>query len=588
MPVTFLIVDFSQNSAVKALGAKWDSRARKWYVPSGQDLAPFNDWLPGELRASENGLAATTSPATSFPATASTTSPQGNLPAQRRGKPLSELLAGVKDAVARVFRGGEWTVVDVVQANVKGHVYLELAERDSNGVVLAKANAMIWANVAAEILPKFETATGISIGPGIKLLVRARPDFSPQYGFKIIIDAVDPDFTLGELEAHKREIRARLKQTGLWGENKKLAFPWDFNDVLVIAPEDAAGLGDFRAEARRLEAAGICRFTYAHSRFQGPGAAEEIEAAAARALAAWRSTHPCDPDALVFIRGGGAVNDLAWLNHFDLARFVCEVEIPVLTGIGHERDSTILDEVAHTSYDTPSKVIAGIEATIIKRVREAQAMFDETTALGRARLEAVRRTIEAANVAVQSSASQKLSLARVSTAQAMADVRVQATRSLGIGSERSRDLLRTVQAQASTQVTIARQRTPLLLTQIRDQADNRLQSAKVQTRQSLRAVVDRSRLDARRIRRDIDDTLSHLAEDAHQRVASSRIATEALMREVAGQGPQKTLARGFAHVLSASGETIMSAHQVTDGARINVTFHDGVLPAEVQNRENES
>lgn len=585
MLVTFLTVDFSQNSAVKALGAKWDARARKWYVPAGLDLAPFGNWLPAETKTSDSALAASASPASSL---APSTSSRDSLPAQRRGKPLSELLAGVKDAVARAFRSGEWTIVDVVQANVKGHVYLELAERDGSGVVLAKANAMIWQSVAAEVLPKFEAATGISIGPGIKLLVRARPDFSPQYGFKIVIDAVDPDFTLGELEAHKREIRARLKKAGLWGENKKLAFPWDFNEVLVIAPEDAAGLGDFRAEAKRLEAAGICRFTYAHSRFQGPGAAEEITAAAAGALAAWRSTHSDDPDALVFIRGGGAVNDLAWLNHFDLARFVCEVEIPVLTGIGHERDSTILDEVAHTSYDTPSKVIGGIEATIIKRVREAQAMFDETTLLGRARLEAVRRTIESANVAVQASASQKLSLARVSTAQAMADVRVQATRNLGIGGERSRDLLRTVQAQASTQVTIARQRTPLLLTQIRDQADNRLQSAKRQTHQSLGAVIDRSRLDASRIRSDIDDTLAHLAQDARQRVASTRTVTEALMREVAGQGPQKTLARGFAHVRGADGETIMSAQQAPVGARINVTFHDGVLPAEVTNKENES
>ncbi|MGY4829184.1 exodeoxyribonuclease VII large subunit [Sphaerotilaceae bacterium SBD11-9] len=585
MSGTFLIVDFSQNSTVKALGAKWDASARKWYVPPGLDLAPFHTWLPAELRTSEGGVAATASSSASVP---STTPAQGNLPAQRRGKSLSQLLASVKDAVARAFRGGEWTIVDVVQATMKSHVYLELAERDSNGVVLAKANAVIWASVATEILPKFEAATGISIGPGIKLLVRARPDFSAQYGFKIVIDAVDPDFTLGELEAHKREIRTRLKQAGLWGENKKLAFPWDFNDVLVLAPEDAAGLGDFRAEARRLEAAGICRFTYAYSRFQGPGAAEEITAEAANALAAWRASHPREPDALVFIRGGGAVNDLAWLNHYDLARFVCEVKIPVLTGIGHERDSTILDEVAHTSYDTPSKVIAGVEATIIKRVREAQAMFDETTAFGRARLEAVRRTIEAANAAVQSGASQKLSFARVSTAQAIADVRVQATRSLGIGSERSLDLLRTVQAQASTQLAIARQRSPLLLTQIRDQADNRLQSVKVQTHQNLRAVVDRSRVDAGRMRRDIDNTLSHLADDARQRVASSRNSADALLREVAGQGPQKTLARGFAHVRSAGGETIMSAHQVGDGARINVTFHDGVLPAEVRSKENES
>lgn len=572
MPVTYLIVDFSQKAAVKALGARWDPVEKKWYVPEGRDLVPFDPWLPAALR-----------PALTVGAAHPTA-----LQVQRRGKSLSELLAGVADAVARAYRQGEWTVVDVVQATIKNHVYLEFAERDVNGVVLAKANAMIWANVADEILPPFEAATGMSVGPGIKLLVRARPVFSSQYGFRLFIDAVDPDFTLGELEARKREIRARLKQAGAWGANKTLAFPWDFNSVLVITPADAAGLGDFRAEAQRLDGAGVCRFFYAYSRFQGPGAAAEILGQTRAALADWQSREESPPDALVFIRGGGAVNDLAWLNDFELARFVCEVKIPVLTGIGHERDSTILDEVAHTSFDTPSKVIAGIEATIVKRTREVQAAFDEVVSTARGHLEDARRTIESSNATVRASAVRQLSHARVSTAQAMADVRVQAARSVGLAGERARDLVRTVRAQATTQLEVARQRTPDLLAQVRDQAHALVRAAMSQSRQALSAVLDRGRVDSARVRKEIDATLNRLADDARQRLATARTGTEALMREIAGQGPQKTLARGFAHVRDTQGKTVMSAVALTDGSVINVMFHDGSVTAHVGIKESKT
>src|SRR5690606_11350616 len=130
-----------------------------------------------------------------------------------------------------------------------GHVYLELSERDASGRVLAKANGAIWASTAARILPRFEAATGTQIAPGIKLLIQVRPTFKAQYGFSLEIVDIDPDFTLGDLEARKREIRARLQQEGLFARNKALPAPWDYQRVLVLAPQGAAGLGDFQAES---------------------------------------------------------------------------------------------------------------------------------------------------------------------------------------------------------------------------------------------------------------------------------------------------------------------------------------------------
>lgn len=239
-----------------------------------------------------------------------------------------------------------WTLVEVNEATLRGgHVYLELAERDSTGKPVAKAKGMIWASTAARILPEFEKATGAVIGAGIKLLVRARPVFKPQHGFSLEIDAIDPEYTLDQ-EAKKREIRTRLQQESLFERNRKLAVPADFQLVLVISPPEAAGLGDFRKEADRLGRHGICRVVYAHSRFQGEGAAREIVDAALAALRDMSSTG--QPDAIVLIRGGGAANDLAWLNDYHLARFICEQSIPVLTGIRHERDSTLPDELVNT------------------------------------------------------------------------------------------------------------------------------------------------------------------------------------------------------------------------------------------------
>ena len=121
----------------------------------------------------------------------------------------------------------------------------------------------------------------------------------------------------------------------------------------MISPETSAGLGDFRREADRLQQCGLCEFQFFPATFQGVEAPSSIQTAVLQALTA----HKQKPfDALVVIRGGGSVTDLAWLNDMELAKLLCQSPVPVFTGIGHERDNTILDEIAHTRFDTPSKV----------------------------------------------------------------------------------------------------------------------------------------------------------------------------------------------------------------------------------------
>ena len=174
MPETYLQTAYKDREHVKGLGARWDAARKQWYVPEGRDLAPFVSWLPAEYQASLTTL--------ENAGTAVSTGGGTELALPTKGISLSQLLAGAAQAVAQAYRAGEWVRVEVVKADVRrGHVYLELAERSPAGDSLAQARAMIWADTANQIVPEFERATGVVLGAGIKLLLRAKPALSPQY-----------------------------------------------------------------------------------------------------------------------------------------------------------------------------------------------------------------------------------------------------------------------------------------------------------------------------------------------------------------------------------------------------------------------
>lgn len=463
MSSTYLVSSYKEKDRVKTLGARWDPARKQWYVPDGLALTPFAEWLPTGGDAPPSLSSALIGPGQDQGGS-------GSLSASSRGIPLSQLLSGVASAVAQAFRAGVWTLVEVVDTRVRGgHVYLEVSERDRNGVVVAKASAAIWANTASRILPEFEKATGAQIGPGIKLLVRARPVFKAQFGFSVEIDAIDPDYTLGDLEARKREIRERLQREGLFELNRQLPSPWDYNRVLVVAPEGGAGLGDFQAEARRLESLGICQFVYVHSRFQGDGAAAEIRMELLGALERF-GRNGAELDAVAIIRGGGAINDMAWLNDYALVRAVCELEIPVLTGIGHERDNTVLDEVSHIRFDTPSKVIAGIERVILQRAQEAKGMFAEVIRDATRAIDIAKRTVVQSYTAIESGARQEVARSRSKATELLSEVKLQAALTIRIATQNTERQMSEVRRLAADQVTQAKREVPSKLAEIRADA----------------------------------------------------------------------------------------------------------------------
>jgi len=285
---------------------------------------------------------------------------------------LSEYLATVQEVIRVTFDEAIWVKAEIRNLSIKGgHYYLELAEKEEDSdKVIASCKATIWKFSAAKMVLKFERESGIELSRDLNVLIKVKAVFNPQYGFSVNIEAIDSSYTLGDLARRYQQILERLTSEGLLNKNKLLPTPFDIENVLVIAPENAAGLGDFKKDADALDQAGVCHFVYHTATFQGNTAATSISEALANGLRQWAKDLNTPPDLIVIIRGGGAVNDLAYLNDYNLATLLCKRSVPIWVGIGHEKDRTILDEVANRSFDTPSKVIAGIRNLIVERTQD--------------------------------------------------------------------------------------------------------------------------------------------------------------------------------------------------------------------------
>lgn len=283
---------------------------------------------------------------------------------------LSTYLNKVSAIIKQVLGGPVWLQVEVSKFNNRGqHAYFDFVEySEADGRELAKARGTLWSSQKDKLFRKFRTTTGGDIQDGMKLLLLVKPDFTAQYGLSLVVEDIDPAYTIGDMQAKLKKIRDDLNKAGIYQLNKRLSAPFDFYNVAVVSPENAAGLADFMNEADILEQYGLCEFSYVSALFQGKDASTSILASLSEVLLQHEET---PFDAVVIIRGGGAASDLAWLNDYELAKAVCEINIPVFTGIGHQVDDTILDEVAFRRFDTPSKVSAFIAGTIITNAENA-------------------------------------------------------------------------------------------------------------------------------------------------------------------------------------------------------------------------
>ena len=324
---------------------------------------------------------------------------------------LKEYLSTVQEVIKLTFDTPVWVKAEIRNLNIKaGHYYLELAEKDpDNDQVIASCRATIWKFAAQKIVTPFERETGIELSRDLNVLIKVKASFDPQYGFSLNIVEMDSSYTLGDIARRYQEILQRLTAKGLIERNRQLPTPFDLNRVLVIAPENAAGLGDFKKDADALADAQVCEFVYHSATFQGNTAPQSIRQSLAQGLKQWAEDYTRAPDLIVIIRGGGAVNDLAYLNDYELAALLCKRSVPIWVGIGHEKDRTILDEIAHRSFDTPSKVIAGIRNHIVERVQDVITNLQIIQRSSRQQIQAYQNQNDQLMTLIQSIANTKVS-----------------------------------------------------------------------------------------------------------------------------------------------------------------------------------
>ncbi|PKG36288.1 MULTISPECIES: exodeoxyribonuclease VII large subunit [Psychrobacter] len=369
---------------------------------------------------------------------------------------LSDYLSAVEMVIKQTFDHRVWVKAEIRNLSSKGgHYYFELAEKDEEGKVVASCRGNLWRFKAARVLAKFERATGMPLERDLTVLLKVSAGFHAQYGFSITIEDIDPSYTLGDLARQYAEMVDRLTGEGLLQLNQQLPVPFDIEHVLVIAPEKAAGLGDFQADADRLASTGACHFHYHYATFQGNHAPSEIRQAIVSAQQRFQDTYQRLPDLLVIIRGGGAVGDLAYLNDYELAALVAEQPVPVWVGIGHERDKVILDEVAHSSFDTPSKVIAAIMAHLAQLV--TQTLHYQTQ--------------------IKQAAQRQLNIAEQQTARQLSQIQSRTIGQLTALQKDSDYAWRSIQQSAQRQVKQAARLTTELHTQTQTLAHQQLASA---------------------------------------------------------------------------------------------------------------
>jgi exodeoxyribonuclease VII large subunit len=229
---------------------------------------------------------------------------------------------------------------------------MELIEKAEAGdSIIAKIKGTIWSFTYRMIAPYFETTTGYRLAAGLKVMIRVQPDFHEVYGISLTIKDIDPTYTLGDLARIRREILRRLQTEGVIDMNRMLPFPLVPQRIAVISSETAAGYGDF------MDTLIHNNYSYAFSvelfqaLVQGERAPESIISALDRIY-----EREDEFDLVVIIRGGGAQSDLDCFNNYDLVYHITQFPLPVISGIGHERDETITDIVAHTSVKTPTAV----------------------------------------------------------------------------------------------------------------------------------------------------------------------------------------------------------------------------------------
>ncbi len=285
---------------------------------------------------------------------------------------LYELNNLVREVISTTLHDEYWVETELSELReVRGHCYMELIQKDLfSNTPIAKASAKCWKNKWLLLSPKFEKVTGQSLRSGLKVLLKVYPDFHEAYGFSWIVTDINPEFTMGDMARKRLEIINQLKAEGVFDLQKELKMPLFAQRIAVVSSANAAGYGDFCNQLAD-NSYGLQFHTRLFSAvMQGEGVEQSVIAALNEI-----NSNVDDFDVVVIIRGGGATSDMSGFDTLSLAENVANFPLPIITGIGHDRDESVLDMVSHTRVKTPTAAAAFLVdhlERVYERVLDAQ------------------------------------------------------------------------------------------------------------------------------------------------------------------------------------------------------------------------
>ena len=375
---------------------------------------------------------------------------------EREMTPLSlyDFNALVRRSLEQCLPDEYWVQAELSEVRVNpatGHCYVEFVQKDprSNNLI-AKARGVIWSNIFHLLRSYFEESTGQAFTAGIKVLVQVTASFHELYGYSLTVQDIDPTYTLGDMARRRREILAQLEAEGVLTLNKELPMPVLPQRIAVISSPSAAGYGDFRHQLEHNPHGYYFQVELFPSIMQGERTEKSMLAALDRI-----NQRLEDFDVAVIIRGGGATSDLSCFDTYLLAAACAQFPLPILTGIGHERDDTVLDSVAHTRVKTPTAAAEFLITRMDEAAGRLQQLSEHIYNGVSARLQRERSRLQLCRQRIPTSSVRRLSEARLQLAGTRKDLQ-RAVDALLTRQRHRLELLQQRIADASPQKQLAR------------------------------------------------------------------------------------------------------------------------------------
>ena len=446
---------------------------------------------------------------------------------------LSQLQTLIKQGIDRAHPLPYWVTAEIseLKVNYSGHCYLELVEKGgTNHVPRAKASAVIWRSTFQMLEPYFRGTTGQPLASGLNVLVKVVVSYHELYGLSLQIIDIDPNYTLGDMQRQRQETIDRLKQEGVFDMNREIPLPLVMQRVAVISSRNAAGYQDFMREL----SASPYRFDVElfDSFMQGAGAEDAVITALERVAERLEAF-----DVLVLIRGGGSQSDLGAFDSYRLCCHLAQFPLPVLTGIGHDKDQSVADLVAAVSLKTPTAVAVYLKEQIESFDARLDERFDELASEAMSLLEAQKQRLQNGVFGLRMVSTERVH------AQEMRLEQLQSALHRVTGSAVQQGMYRLESYRA------------------------RLQQASAYYLAARSAALT-----------PLVKTLSSATRDYLQ---ARKQELKWMGELVAGQDPRRILQRGFA-VVSCQGKTLTGVDAVQRGDKLAIQLYEGRIEAEVQ------